>query len=210
LHASLDVARYPKERVCESLDSALIFAEDMLISRANEGLLQRDQVAVDSVYDDPKNMLSLEEEKHYALKYLKNLCPNTAEGDVKLLLSFFRREEYKEHDTIWKQGALSTSAKILVHGTFMSYLEGTTTTESICKGNMMGELGLVHGTERLSTVVCFSENAITYSISLEAWNALVKNEPRVARLVDCIVIRYLAHRVQHVSNRIFETRCLPI
>lgn len=114
------------------------------------------------------------------------------------------------NDIVWDQGSESQSAKLLVTGTIMSYLEGTQTTEEVHKGNMFGELGLVEGIPRLSTVVCNSDQAIIYSLPRESWEEIKLNKPRVARIFDEIVIRYLAHRVQHVSNRIFETRCVPI
>lgn len=211
LSVSFVMAKYPKERVCDNLDTALAFAEDILVARANPKLLQQDQAAasMDGVHD-VDTVLSLNDEKIYALKYLKNLCPDTSDRDIQSLLSYFRREEYKCHDVLWKQGDVSNSAKLLIWGTLMSYLEGTDSSESIKQGNMLGELGLVHGTARLSKVVCFSDKAIVYHLSREAWDDLVRRQPRLARLVDGIVIRYLALRVQHVSNRIFETRCLPI
>jgi SulP family sulfate permease len=210
LNATFVVAKYPKERVCESLDTALIFAEDILVARADPMLQQLDQAArMDGTFDR-LDLMSLDEEMKYALKILKNLCPNADARDIEELLAFFQREEYNLHDVVWEQGDASNSAKLLVCGTLMSYLEGTDTTESIQQGNMLGELGLVHGTPRFSQVVCYTEKAILYSVSREAWNDIVSRQPRLARLVDGIVIRYLAHRVQHVSNRIFETRCLPI
>ena len=210
LNVTFVLAKYPKERVCESLDAALIFAEDILVARANPKLHQQD---LDSRMDgtfDRHDILSLDEEKHCALNFLKNLCPDANARDVQTLFSFFQREEYNLHDTVWNQGDASNCAKLLVCGTLMSYLEGTDTTESIQHGNMLGELGLVHGTARFSKVVCYTDKAILYSLSKEAWTGIVHRQPRLARLVDGIVIRYLAHRVQHVSNRIFETRCLPI
>ncbi|KAI2512839.1 Sulfate permease family [Fragilaria crotonensis] len=210
LNATFVVAKYPKEHVCENLDTALIFAEDILVARADPMLQQLDQAArMDGTFDR-LDVLSLDEEMKYALKILNNLCPNANAGDIEELLTFFQREEYKLHDVVWEQGDASNSAKLLVCGTLMSYLEGTDTTESVQHGNMLGELGLVHGTPRFSKVVCHTEKAILYSISREAWNDIVSRQPRLARLVDGIVIRYLAHRVQHVSNRIFETRCLPV
>lgn len=75
---------------------------------------------------------------------------------------------------------------------------------------MFGELGLVNDMDRLSTVECLSERAVTYCLSREVWETKVKNDPDLSRCIYMSTVRYLAHRVQHVSNRIFETRCVPI
>lgn len=89
---------------------------------------------------------------------------------------------------------------------------GTDNSELIPPGNFVGELGLVSGTKRLTSVECVSDSAVLYSLSKEAWESLSerKPRPRVARILDAVVIHYLSYRIQHVSNRIYETRCLPI
>jgi len=201
---------HPSEQVCENLDMALIFAEDMLVERANPTLFREENFCDTTYPNDSIVMMFPDEERYYATKFLKNVCPNADEADVGRLCSYFRREEYFENDVIWKQGTPSTSAKLLISGTIKSFLEGTNTTEIVHSGKMIGELGLVNGIDRLSTVVCISEKAIIFCLSKESWAAMVKGEPRIARLIDEIAIEYLAHRVQHVSNRVFETRCLPI
>jgi CRP-like cAMP-binding protein len=157
--------------------------------------------------------MSQEEERQLALTYLRNLClcPQSDPADIETLFSYFEREHYHENEIVWKQGSKSKCAKLLVRGQLVSIVDGTDITESIKRGNMLGELGLVTaGTNRLSTVVCVTETAILYTLSKESWETLLKTNPGVARLIDEITIRYLAHRCQHVSNRIFETRCLPI
>jgi len=102
-----------------------------------------------------------------------------------------------------------------VDGSLLALLENEAgTSETISVGNMIGELGLVmdanHNPRRMSSVVCATEQAVVYTLSREDWEDLLRTNPRVARFVDYICITYLANRVQHVSNRIFETRCLPI
>jgi len=62
----------------------------------------------------------------------------------------------------------------------------------------------------MSTVKCVSEQAILYSMSRNSFEQLVDQQPHLARYIDLICVKYLTLRVQHVSNRIFETRCLPI
>ena len=63
---------------------------------------------------------------------------------------------------------------------------------------------------RMSSVKCLSDEAVVYSLSRQSYDELLQKDPHAARLIDLICIRYLSARVQHVSNRIFETRCLPI
>jgi SulP family sulfate permease len=84
------------------------------------------------------------------------------------------------------------------------------TNETVQVGRMVGELGLVQGSARMSSVRCLSDEVVVYRLSREAFEYLIQNNPSSARLMDLICITYLANRVQHVSNRIFETRCLPI
>ena len=85
------------------------------------------------------------------------------------------------------------------------------TSEVVFSGNLIGELGLVQGIPRMSSVQCISdEGAVLYSLSRKCYEELVQSAPHLARQIDMICISYLANRVQHVSNRIFETRCLPI
>lgn len=128
---------------------------------------------------------------------------------VSMLVQLFKREAYTRGAFIWNQASDSDSAKILILGKLVSRLEGSA-QQLIAQGNFIGELGLVHGMKRLTTVECASESAVLYSLSKDKWESLAEQQPRVARILDMLVIRYLAHRLQHVSNRIFETRCIPI
>jgi len=191
---------YSGSRVEESLDTALIFAEDALLAR--QGISGHVVSAISSSFD----------EKDIALRYLKNLCPGEAEtGNVELLLSYFAREIYEKDDIVWKQGSSGDCVKLLVQGTLISVLENEAgTSETIARGNTLGELGMLLGIQRMSSVYCLSDDAVVYSMSREAFDRLTRLAPHAARLVDLICIRYLSSRVQHVSNRIFETRCLPI
>ena len=51
----------------------------------------------------------------------------------------------------------------------------------------------------------------TTHISFDATtsDSLGRRRPLLYRQMYAIVVRYLTLRVQHCSNRIFETRCLP-
>ena len=98
-----------------------------------------------------------------------NHCP-------KLLFSFFVREEYSENQIVWKQGAESNCAKLVVRGDLIAYTESGANTstsmaaERVPTGNIVGELGLVQGMNRLSTLECTSKKAVAYSLSIEKWD----------------------------------------
>mmetsp|Transcript_9252 Transcript_9252/g.13524 ORF Transcript_9252/g.13524 Transcript_9252/m.13524 type:complete len:308 (-) Transcript_9252:751-1674(-) len=202
----------PENYVCEDLDSALIIAEDVLVAMENPDLLDESRYTNhSSKQGSTHEQFSLLEEKEMTLRYLHNLCPQSTEGDIKEIFSYFRREVYSKNDIIWAQGSPGDCSKLLLQGNLLSLLENEAgTTEGISKGNLIGEFGLVQGTNRMSTVKCVSDQAVLYSLSRDAWEQLTTEKPRVAQIMYTIVIQYLAHRVQHVSNRIFETRCVPI
>jgi SulP family sulfate permease len=195
--------------IYDSMDAALIFAEDALVHR-HDPLLLSDYCPpiLPSVNEDS----CMSEEREVAMHYLLNLCPASAqESDVNNFFSLFTREEYEKGGLIWVQGSTPDCAKLVIRGTLIALLENEAgTSETVTAGNIIGELGLVYGIARMSTVQCFSQDAVVYSLSRESYEQLVESNPRVARLLDMICIKYLSARVQHVSNRIFETRCLPI
>ena len=198
---------YCGSHISEDLNIALTYAENFLIARQDPNLLD-DNPIVDSAA--LKKGSSILDENEVALTCLVNLC-----GADKFLVEqlFFRyeREVYQKGEIIWKQGSPSTSVKLLVRGVLISELENEAgTSELVSAGNSIGELGFVEGVARMSSVKCISSDAIVYSLTRESYEALLETAPRAARLIDLICIRYLSSRVQHVSNRIFETRCLPI
>lgn len=203
LQAGID--GYNGSHVFDSLDAALIFAEDALIYRHDPSILERQPQAADVVP-------AINDERIVALQFLKNLCPaETPQTSLELFLGQLTREEYCNGQIIWSQGAQSDCAKLVLQGALVAVLENEAgTSESISTGNFIGELGLVYHTPRMSTVQCCTATAILYSLSRDSYEQWIENDPRLARLVDMICIKYLANRVQHVSNRIFETRCLPI
>ena len=198
-------------RVCESLDEALKFAEDMLIARKDPEL-GRDSSCMD--FDESFRHsvnTTRDEEKYLARKYMRGLLPSSESTDegIELFLSLMKREEYTQEQVVWEQGFGSDSAKLLVSGELISIIEDTGASEVVKRGNFVGELGLVQGTNRLTALVCNSEKAILYSLGRDSWDRLLKDNPQVATLMHDVVIRYLAHRVQHVNNRYFHTT-LPV
>ena len=76
---------------------------------------------------------------------------------------------------------------------------------------LVGELGLVNGLHRLTTVKVVEDHTQLYSLSLERFQHLVQTNSYVARFIDLLVIKYLAHRVQYVSNgERLDKRSLPV
>lgn len=199
-HFSKKKRQFMGSHVDVSLDLALIFAEDALLAR--QGLSR----------SSTKPTTTSSNDEEIALHYLTNLCPGEVESaNIELLFSRFHREVYKHDDILWCQGSSSDCMKLLVRGRLLSKLENEAgTSETVRSGNTIGELGLLQGLPRMSSVMCLSEEAILYSLSRESFDDLCRSSPQAARLVDLMCIRYLSARVQHVSNRIFETRCLPI
>lgn len=183
-----------------TLDLALIFAEDALLARQGLSASVNEAAAKSS------------DERELALQYLANLCPGEVErANIALLFSYFEREVYNCDDLLWSQGSPSDCTKLLVQGRLIAMLENEAgTSEVVTPGNTIGELGLLQGLPRMSSVKCLSEKAVVYSLSRESFEKLCQVGPQAARLMDLICIRYLSARVQHVSNRIFETRCLPV
>lgn len=200
------LTKYSGSFVCNSVDVALVLAENALIHRQKPHLLENENEVVQPRFDLP-----IEQEKELALLYLREICPTQAYEDVGILFSKFQRKEYRKDDILWLQSSTSDCAMLLVRGTLIAQLEKEAgTSETVQVGRMVGELGLVQNSPRMSTVKCLSDVAVVYILYRSQYEELVATSPASARLIDLICITYLANRVQHVSNRIFETRCLPI
>lgn len=196
-------------KVFESLDDALRFAEDVLIFRNDPSL----ETPLDPSHGDETNATSLvlSEEIARTKKYLLELLPpgDDVEKTVQMLWTSMKREEFVKDQTLWETGMDSADMKLLIYGELESIIEDTGASEIVKIGNIVGELGLVHGTQRLTTLVCSSERAILYSLSRSDFDKLKKRRPQIASAIDAVTIRYLAHRVQHVNNRYFHTT-LPV
>lgn len=209
-NATSSDAAHTNCHISEDLNAALIHAENYLIARHNPELL------VESLPPNKNKALclqpnsTLEEEYKVAIFFLMNLT-SADQALVQCLFTNYVREQYVKGDVLWKQGDASSSVKLVVRGMLMSTLEMEAgTVESVSIGTSIGELGFIEGSPRMSTITCWSDYAIVYSMCRESYDQLLIHHPHSARLLDIICIRYLSARVQHVSNRIFETRCLPI
>jgi len=199
------IAEIPNSKVCETLDDALIFAEDVLIALSDPALLKTDS-------NERFPMMRTSSSNINEVKaILETLCPSASSTDIDMLFDLLSIEEYNSGDVIWKAGDESTSMKIIVDGKLISMLDDEIgASETICPGSTIGELGVVNGIHRLTTVRAV-KSATLYSLSKENWHVLTEHHPKVARCIDLLVIRYLSHRVQHVSNgNICGERSLPV
>jgi hypothetical protein len=213
------MADIPNSHVCETLDDALIFAEDVLVAVQDARILQKD---VDDRFRS--NILegsgmafrckqtlksSLEE---IAKAFLTSLCTGASVEEINKFYQLLQPETYYYNDIVWTQGDESESLKLIVDGSLLSLLEDEDGARETCyPGSIVGELGLINGTRRLTTLKVTSEKAVLYSLSKEKWELLTREDPRVARFIDAIAIRYLSHRIQHVSNHnLFGKRSLPV
>ena len=171
------------------------------------------------LYDSIKNTFleagtmqinNLDEERAYAIELLLRKCPGEEQKLVERFFSHFKREAYNSGDILWRQGTASNCAKLLVTGELIATLENEAgTQEAITIGSVIGESGLVSNNNRNSTVIVLADTVV-YSLSRESWEEIKEKDPRTAQILYGVVVRYLTLRVQHVSNRIFETRCLPV
>jgi len=205
-------SEYTGSRVCDSLDLALMEAEDALIARQNPSLVEKVDIISPFTLNVQSDTLSPTEEKEEFITMFTDICPcSIHDNDVKLLLSSFEREIFRKGEVLWKQNDPSECLKLLILGQLIAELENEAgTTEIVPKGSVIGELGLINRDPRMSTVRCSSKEAVLYSLSRESFEKLIEEQPNLGRYIYLICIKYLALRVQHASNRIFETRCLPI
>jgi CRP-like cAMP-binding protein len=200
------IAEIPNSRVCETLDDALIFAEDVLIALQDPSVLRTDSNERFPI------IRSTSENINVVKSYLETLCHGASANDIDIIYTLLSPEKYLSGDIVWQQGAASESLKLVVEGSLISLLDDEHgATESIFPGSTIGELGLLNGVHRLTTVKVISDEAILYSLSKEKWEFLTQQHPRIARYIDLLVIRYLSHRVQHVSSsNILDRRSLPV
>jgi hypothetical protein len=134
----------------QSLDLALAFAEDCLLHR--QGISKCTGITSDA----PSN------ESELAILQITNISPvNTDIETIKQLFSYFYQKTYCSNDLIWNQGSLSDCVKLLVHGRLIAHMENEAgTSEIVYAGNTVGELGLLQGLPRMSSLRCHSEKAV--------------------------------------------------
>lgn len=200
------LAEIPHSRMCETLDEALVFAEDILIALEDPSIFQTDPNEL-----FPYVSRTTAPNSNEVKSLLETLCGGASSSDINTLYALLSHEKYQLGDTIWKQGDPGDSLKFVVEGLLVSTNEDEQgTPESVYPGSVIGELGLVMMSHRLSTVKVSSKEAILYSLGKDEWETLTKKNPAAARCIDMLTIKYLAHRVGHVSNDISDKRSLPV
>ncbi len=199
------IADIPSSQVFETIDDALIFSEDVLIALEDPTILQSD------CHERFPLMRRTSNNIDEAKQILETLMPEASVDETEILAGLLTPEKYLKDDFVWKQGDASESLKVVISGSLISLEDyASDATGSISPGAVIGELGLVNGIPRMTTVKVISEDATLYSLSQEKWKFLTEEYPKVARYIDMLVIRYLFHRVQHVTNNVFERRSLPV
>lgn len=184
--------------------------QDSLIAMVDPSLLY-DNIKQSFLSNSGEQIKSLDDENNYAIELLHRKCPGEERKLLERFFSYFVREIYNSGDVLWRQGTKSDCAKLLVSGDLIALIENEAgTKEPISIGSVIGESGLVDNCNRNSTVSVLEDGTILYNLSSESWEVMKEVDPKCAHLLYAIVVRYLTLRVQHCSNRIFETRCLPV
>lgn len=209
MYASIDmllheVKTVPADQICDTLDEALTFAEDVLIARIDKNLCDEYMIANNFPVDRINDIDILEGEVTLLEKLLENLLPAEWYNYTIPMISNLKREIYYENDVIWKSGSDSTSTKFVVRGQVVGIQEeGKNIFEVVDAGQTIGESAFVQNTKRTSTVQCKTEFAVLYSISREHYERLLETSPRIAMCIQMIAVRNLSFRAQHISHNIF-------
>ncbi|TMW64337.1 hypothetical protein Poli38472_012959 [Pythium oligandrum] len=144
------------------------------------------------------------------LRSLQQLMPDQPLRIIHDMLEYFELEELDAGQVIWKQGRASDRALLLIDGQLQSIIEEEAgTTEDIAVGAIVGELCLLTGEKRKTTVVA-KERSVVYTLTREKLEEMQTKDSHLAFLFQGIALRYTSHRLQYVGNRIWETKCLPI
>ena len=181
--------------VCDAMDEALAWCEDTLLA---EHVPPSALVSFD--------VAELRRTRRH-LWQLYCLCPH---DDIPGLIKYFERRTVAPGTVLWEQGAVSTEAVLVVSGELTSRLEDEAgTEEAVLEGQLVGEYGLIHGQHRLSTVAAAGP-ADLLVLGRRDWERMQRVDPHLALLLAKICVGYLGRRVERVSNRIWESHCIPI
>uniref|UniRef100_A0A7S1TMZ3 STAS domain-containing protein n=1 Tax=Phaeomonas parva TaxID=124430 RepID=A0A7S1TMZ3_9STRA len=179
----------------DDLDSALAWCEDGLLRKYStqhglEGAIKQD--------------LPLE------FRQIQAILSDVPMPKIAVLLSYFKGRDIRAGETLWVQGSVPDGCGILLKGHLVSRLEEEAgTTEGVFPGAMVGEFGLVNNRLRGSTLESSQDGKMLW-LSKDDYTVMRKKQGESALLLSRICIGYLERRVTHVSNRIWESRCLPI
>ncbi|KAF0736906.1 hypothetical protein AaE_008974, partial [Aphanomyces astaci] len=208
----------PVFHVADDLNDAIEWSENELLRRYKvESTLQKEP--------------SLPKE-HAFLARLHNLSPAQPLAVLEKLLEYFDRQvlhgdvqiycitvylsyrsfsiSMKRGGWVWRQGDAATCAMLLAEGRMQAIVEEEAgTKEEVSEGAMVGELCLLTGEKRKTTVVTM-ERCVVYVLTEARFKDMLDKDSLLAFVFQGIALRYVSLRLQYVGNRIWETKCLPI
>jgi CRP-like cAMP-binding protein len=181
--------------VARDLDAAILWAENVLLALKG---------GPTSPLRPPKSP-----ELGAPAAQLAVLLPSLSSRDRDSLASHFKGRRLSPGEVLWRQNDPATSIVIVAAGALVSTLEDEAgTAEEVSAGQMCGESAALTKARRASTVACAADGPaqvyILGSIALSTLPAELKLE------LALLSMRYMSHRLDHVANRIWETRCVSI
>jgi len=123
------------------------------------------------------------------------------------------RREAAEGEVLWRRGGESTASEMvfLEHGELLSELDESDShaTEMVHPGNIMGDYSFLASEPHTSTVTCRARCTLLV-LDRRALDTMLRDAPQLAFALAGLTIRYLGHRTARVSNRIWESHCVPV
>ena len=141
---------------------------------------------------------------------LAALMPTLSSRDRDALAARFKERRLATGECLWRQHEAADSIAVLVAGRLVSTLEDEAgTSEVVSEGNMLGEVATLTSESRASTVTAPAPAAV-FVLDAAALADLRRRQPALVLELSLLAMRYMSHRLEHVSNRIWETRCRMI
>ena len=193
--------------VARDLDSAILWAENVFLALAK----------------CPTSPLrpTRKAELNAPAAQLAVLMPRLARADRNKLAAQFTARRLQPGEILWQMHDPASSIVVVANGTLISILDDERsktpfnrsadveeTAEEVSAGQMCGESAALTGGRRPSTVACALEGPAQIYVLGE--RALASLPPDLKLELALLSMRYMAHRLDHVANRIWETRCVPI
>jgi len=217
-------AEEPKEgdlffAISDSLDDALVAVEDWLLQR--ESLTRKhtagDDEAFNALVQSGASSLALgllaDGETKSAGERFSALFPSEDRKAIDRLLSYFTRQELAVGQVLWSGGNLSHSMAFVAEGKFFSSIDegGSLTTTTVHEGNLVGDYAFLADERHSSTLTVTQAPCVVFTLDRGALaRVLASGDAGLAFMLSRLTIRYLGHRTSHVSNRIWESQCVPI
>jgi CRP-like cAMP-binding protein len=193
--------------VARDLDSAILWAENVFLALA--------KCPTSPLRPTRKAELSA------PAAQLAVLMPRLARADRNKLAAQFTARHLQPGEILWQMHDPASSIVVVANGTLISILDDERsktpfnrsadveeTAEEVSAGQMCGESAALTGGRRPSTVACALEGPAQIYVLGE--RALASLPPDLKLELALLSMRYMAHRLDHVANRIWETRCVPI